>query len=160
MNEKNKMVIVFSEKAHSAFSDIEKKYNLEESDKEAIEAIKKDRVFKINIVIKLSREFITKKITELQFIESLQKDLNIDKTTAQNIIKDVITNITPNTKKLTKEELKQKEIHDIEEEVATEPTIQKPVKEKPQLKKRLPAKKTVTKKSEKSGPDAYREPIE
>jgi len=102
----NNKIIAFTEVANNALSDIFKKYNLEENDNEIKEIMKSEKPFKINIIVKLIREFAKKERTQEDFINSLQKELKIDKETAKKIFDDISKNIIPFLIETSEEEIK------------------------------------------------------
>ena len=178
MIQKNNVVIAFSGKAEAALLELEKKYNLEENDEEAIKRFTINKPFKINILANLIREFTKNNISENLFVSSIQKDLSITNEIAKNIFKDVSNNIVPFLVKTSEEEiesgkfkntnqifLKQStELADIKPAYIDEVRIKKVVADIPseKLKKTilLPTEEPVPKPKRIKNSDKYRESVE
>ncbi len=95
MDKKNETIIAFSEKAEAALIDIEKKYNLEESDEEWTKKLKENKPFNRFILANLCRKLFSEKLSEENFINSLKRDLKIDNNVAKKIFQESQENIVP-----------------------------------------------------------------
>jgi HD superfamily phosphohydrolase len=157
----------------SKISNILEKNGLHET---PIVAALKESKSSTEIILQLTNNFISAKISEKDFSAFLQKQLDIDKETAQNILKDLKEKIIPLAEKVVPEE---KKIGTTEtEEEKTTITPQKPTTGEKQIKTIPPIIKTIGKKAKpaesvleeqkipeikkisRTGPDNYRESIE
>ena len=162
---------------------------MEESDKEAIEAAKEGKPFKINIISRLIREFAKNNMPEKNFIDSLQKELDISLQTAQKISEEIIIKIVPLLEKVPEEKLKNRAFVNelskrMESEIEPQKILQHPeIKNLPNppsttlkepsnvlkaqksdkgqktIKNNKVPQKTKRQISKSSTPDKYREPI-
>ena len=159
--------------------EIIKKNNLRETPEEAIEAIKNGKIFRAGIILNIVKKIIENKELKKDLVSMLQKELNISGDIADNVAKDVESELLPigrlaslgeiadaskkfaETKIIT-EEIK-KPITSIPIKPAAEASVQKV---KPKGKSTLPSekiektKKPVPQTRQPSGPDSYRESIE
>lgn len=129
MDTKNDVIIILTPDAESAILDIEKKYNLEENDDDAMKIMTEEKPLNINIIVALSRKFIKGEISDEQFTASLQKDLNMknmDRETSQKIFKDISTSVIPLFKKISEEDIKNRNLPDVN--APNQPTIVEPVR--------------------------------
>lgn len=119
----SKNAIIFKDEASSALSEIEKKYNLLESDEEWMEKLNGKKIFNINILIELIKKFDSNQILEKDFINSLQKIPNIDSESAKRIFIDVKNTIIPLLENVPEEELGKKSYEFTPEPVKEEKQI-------------------------------------
>jgi len=105
MDEQKKIVVAFPPKADSAVSELVKKNNLQESQNEITEKVIKGQLTKINVIYKLTRDLVSGKIIEANFVASLQKDLAIAAQTAKDLAKDIATNVVPLLEKVPEDQL-------------------------------------------------------
>ena len=105
MAQDNNIVVAFSKEADAALADIEKKYNLEESDEEAIKTINSGGTLRISILAELIKKLASKEISQEVFISSVQKNLNKDQEATKRIFSDVSQNIIPFLKVGTREDI-------------------------------------------------------
>jgi len=150
----------------SKISEILEKNGLEETPLNA--ALKKEEPF-IQIILRLTRNFIVKNISEKDFLASLQKQLGVTTATAQNIIKDLEERIIPFATKLTiskgggiiktpiQPEQQQQEIPQKKSFPAKENVLPKKKTIPPLEKTDITVKKNIVASNKK---DVYREPIE
>jgi hypothetical protein len=90
--------IYFSdENIFSKISEILEKNGIEEN---VVEAMFKEQSF-ISIVLHLVKDFAKEKISEKDFVLSLQKNLNISSQISENIIKEIKEKILPSAEKIT-----------------------------------------------------------
>lgn len=177
---KNNIIVVFTENADSVLLDIIKKFNLEETAEEVAKNFKEGRTPKIVIIDNLIQDFVGKIISEKEFIGSLKMKLEISQQTAEQISKEIISKLVPLLEK--KEDIDEGEISQNPSESEVVQKIKPPTAnpESPKFEKTLPQKaptktfKTAEEKSklpkkptiqqeQKSSPkgsDTYREPIE
>ena len=106
MEQNNNIVIIFSKKAETALFDIEKKYNLDESEQEWIKKIKIGQPSNIKILVDLIRKLSGKEISEKDFVNSLRKDLKMSEQTALNVLTDTNKDILSFLRKIPYENIK------------------------------------------------------
>lgn len=153
-------------------SGILKKYNLEESSEEAYKKIKEGKKPRTNIIIQAASDLVLNKISEKDFISTLEKQLEITKQTAEKIINDVKEKLLSTAKKITAKEFEISEEKSIvatlikppiglkkTEEEALEPVLKTPSRAKKPLVSEISEKTKEAKKPSKK-PDVYRESIE
>jgi len=184
------MIIFFTQQADSALLDIEKKYNLEEEDKEWIEKLKAGKQLNQKIVLDLIQHLAKKEISEKDFNGSLQKDLNMSKEISEKIFAEISNNVLPFLKEVSEEDVKNGLLPDVNgeqkksagasagkikplteinltNEVAiiqsskTPDEISVPKRKTArEIKKTPPRISSIEKKGARKQPDTYREPLE
>jgi|SRR3989344_648387 len=106
MSEQQKILVVFPEKADLEFSEIIKKYHLnEEEDSSSSSIFLKDS--NAVIILNLIRYFVSEKISAKELLENLRKELGVPKETVKNIALDIFDNLIPLLEKVPENELKE-----------------------------------------------------
>jgi len=90
MAEETNIIVIFTQKSDEILTDIIQRHNLREN---------------VVIVDHLAGDFARGKISEKGISDYLQKELKLDSQTAEQITKEVITNLVPTLKKISEEEL-------------------------------------------------------
>jgi hypothetical protein len=85
----------------SIISDILQKNGLQSSLDDDIDNIENGKKSAVDTVFLLSKDFAKKNVSEENFVNSLQKGLNIPRKAAENIVKDVKKEILPYAEKIT-----------------------------------------------------------
>jgi len=106
--DQNNIVVIFTKTADDNLSELEKKYHLEENDKEWVEKTINNKKHNIEIITNLIRDFSVNNIAEKDFIDSLQKNLKLPEEATKNIFNDAVNKIIPFLIKTTEEKLKDK----------------------------------------------------
>ena len=151
-------------------SEISKKYRLEETKEANIKRLEQGKLPKETFLVKISKDYYQKKITENDFVILISKNLEVSEEISKNILTDVKEKLIPVIEKI------QKYLDDNTEEKKEAILIQTPPLESfdnkeeilPSPKKQTRAKKNIVALKEEappqikqsSGPDSYREPIE
>lgn len=177
-NEKDS-VVIFTDEAELAFSDILKNHGLEETDDDFDRYISEDKETKEMIIRDAITVIVQKKIPETKLVEFLQKHLEIPSESVEKILRDIRRQLLPSLLVYPEEKLNDpvfreevsKKISGYEKKTIQNP--HEPSKEReiiPQKEKLPYAKKVEVKNVEenaekinqegKRGPDVYREPIE
>ncbi len=107
MREQKDIIVVFNEKAASVLSDIEKKYNLEENEEETLRVLEGHGLFRMNIIVKFTRDFATGKISAKEFAESLYKGLGVSKQTIVDVARDIRYTLIPLLEKVPEDKLQE-----------------------------------------------------
>ncbi len=105
MNQQKNIIVLFNEKGELVFSDMVKKYNLEESDEEDFKKLQEGKLSLEVMVKKTIRAFVGGIITLEDFQISLEKILQRDKQTINTISKDIIENLLPLLEKVPEDKL-------------------------------------------------------
>lgn len=147
------------------FSEILKRYGLEEKEEEAFEKLEKDEALNGEILSELCSNLAKNLISETDAVANVQKKLNINEETAKKLINDIKTTILPLLKEIFKkrynseEKIEKKIPEEVKPITAKNPAT--PIK-KPKIQKeisKLPKKIIQTERPKSSGSDSYREPI-
>lgn len=146
MTEQKNIIVVFTKKTDSILSDIEKKYNLEESDEEAVKKMEEDKPFRTNIIVELARNFVMGIISEKELTISLQKELNVFQQTAEKISKNIINDLVPSLKKIPEDQLNKYSFENEEQQTKNYdifPNIKPPIELENILRERQPIEKNI-----------------
>lgn len=106
MIEQNNIRIIFTEKADLYLEQIIKNFNLEESFEESAKRNREGKLFNVVIVNHLVRDFAKEIISEKELIDSIQKEMEVSRQTAETISKDIVNNLVPLLEKIPEEQLK------------------------------------------------------
>ena len=90
MAEKTNIRVIFTQKSDEILTDIIQRHNLREN---------------VVIVDHLASDFVREKISAKEISDYLQKELKLAPPTAEQITKEIITNLVPSLKKISEEEL-------------------------------------------------------
>lgn len=90
-----KLLVIFPPKADLLFTEIAKKYNLPETTEEIIKNVREKKLSREVLLDYLIKDLVTKKISFKEFILNLEKSLEIQKETAENLAKDVKESLLP-----------------------------------------------------------------
>lgn len=171
-----------------AVSEITKKYGIEETREDAIKRLKEGKPAKGFFIVRISKDYLQKKISEEDLLSSLKKNLEISEDTAQKIFSDIKGVLIPVLRKIpepigkpvekTMENISMSGKTELAEEKnidlfpnaklpknSSEPTEHMPSTEeiRKKIKKPItPVKnpETIPQSKQPKGPDSYREPIE
>ena len=105
--QKNNMVILFSKEALVVLYDIKKKHKLEESHEEILKKLQGNKVSKINILVNLTRDLMTEKVSNKEFFDALHKELEISAETTKNLAIDIMHNLIPLLEKIPEDQLEE-----------------------------------------------------
>lgn len=181
MNSKN-ISIIFNEQADEALFRILDKYNLRESEEEIFRKLAEGENSNEIIIDSLTKELLQEKISNTEFLSTLQKKLNLSKEIIKNLSLDILHNLIPlldivpddqldtyNTKKdskkpLQSDVLRREEVGEpIQKTKEIIPPAPQQSPEKPVEKMEEPKKVKTVLPPEAAKPnptDTYREPIE
>lgn len=167
----NNIRIIITEAAEVALSNLEKKFNLVETDEELIKRNSAGQYSKMVFISILAKDFAKKLVLEKDMPALIQKDLGVTPQIANDITKEIITKVVPLLEKFSEDKIKEQAEAERMIGIPTKKTdmseilnkAEKPepiIEENPKIPKQNKqiAEKPVEKKS--SGSDTYREPIE
>lgn len=95
MNNEKDLVVIFTDKAESVFSDILKNHGLEETDEEFDKYISGNKESKEMIIRNALTVIAQKKVPEEKLVELLQINLNIPKESVEKLLKDIQNQLLP-----------------------------------------------------------------
>ncbi len=131
--EKDK-IIPLNEKSELELRRIIEKYKLKETDEEAIKKIHAYKIFNENIVIQITRNLMTEKISNHEFLDALHKELKTSKEVTKSLATDIVNDLIPLLKTYTEEELKSyRSTPEPEKELAIKPVPVAPPTPAPKL---------------------------
>jgi len=99
--EQNNQSVEFPDNIEQILSDITKKYGINETRDQAIEALKKGNVPKAPFIARMAKEYFLKNISDADLINQLKSGLNVSEDIAKEISLDIKNQIIPQTKILT-----------------------------------------------------------
>lgn len=95
MDEKEDLIVIFTDRADNVFADILKSHGLEESDEEFLNDVMDLKESRRTIIRNAAITLAKKIIPEKKIIELLQKYLELPKESVEKIIRDVKNKLLP-----------------------------------------------------------------
>jgi hypothetical protein len=160
-----------------AVTEIAKKYNVEETKEDAIQKIRQGKEPRLGFIVKISKDYLQKVVSDIDLINLLKKNLEISEDMAKKMSLDIKEKLVP----ILKEILAILEKNENEEDIRyVNPTIGPKINiaettdenleksEKPAIPLKKEKKSIISEKiseliqppKQNRGPDNYREPIE
>lgn len=107
MPEQKNMVIPFDDKARVVLSTIIEKYKLQEDEETAFKKLAEKKSLNQTVMIKLTRDLMTEKISNKEFLDALHENFKTEKEVTKNIALDIINNLIPILEKIPEDKLQE-----------------------------------------------------